>query len=145
MNVIFALKKFGIFKCKQCIFISCPKCFNKFYFSNEKPKCPMCRLGSGPRYMIMSHCFARCASQKTLGHARIARNACDFCNVQKRATKSDTSRYCLPPNRSFLLYRQGCLVQVGNDIELDTVGCQFEPYRGRSCGVTWDSVPEQSW
>ena len=32
------------FKCKQCIFISCPQCFNKFYFNNEKPKCPMCRL-----------------------------------------------------------------------------------------------------
>ena len=35
-----------------------------------------------------------------------------------------------------------CLVQVGNGIELDTVGCQFEPYRWRPCGVTWDVVPE---
>ena len=40
---------------------------------------------------------------------------------------------------------EGCLVQVGNDIELDTVGRQFEPYRWRPCGVTWDAVPEQSW
>ena len=40
---------------------------------------------------------------------------------------------------------KGCLVQVGNDIELDTVGRQFEPYRWRPCGVTWDAVPEQSW
>ena len=31
---------------------------------------------------------------------------------------------------------KGCLDQVGNDIELDTVGCQFEPYRWRPCGVT---------
>ena len=30
-------------------------------------------LGSGPRYQILSHVFARCASQKTHGHARIAR------------------------------------------------------------------------
>ena len=28
--------------------------------------------GSGPRYQILSHFFARCASQKTHGHARIA-------------------------------------------------------------------------
>ena len=41
-----------------------------------------------------------------------------------------------------------CLVQVGNNIELelDTVGRQFEPgYRWCPCGVTWDAVPEQSW
>ena len=31
----------------------------------------------------------------------------------------------------------GCLVQVGNGIEPDTVGRQFEPYRWRPCGVTW--------
>ena len=37
---------------------------------------------------------------------------------------------------------QGCLVQVGNGIELDTVGRQFEPYRWRPCGVTWDVVPD---
>ena len=30
-------------------------------------------LGSGPRYQILSHIFARCASQKTHEHARIAR------------------------------------------------------------------------
>ena len=35
-------------------------------------------LGSGPRYQILSHVFARCASQKThghMGHARIARES----------------------------------------------------------------------
>ena len=32
-----------------------------------------------------------------------------------------------------------CLVQVGNGIELEAVGLQFEPYRWRPCGVTWDS------
>ena len=36
---------------------------------------------------------------------------------------------------------QGCLVQVGNGIELQAVGFQFEPYRWRPCGVTWDFVP----
>ena len=40
---------------------------------------------------------------------------------------------------------KGCLVKVGNGIELDTVGRQFEPYRWRPCGVTWDFGPEQSW
>ena len=33
----------------------------------------------------------------------------------------------------------GCLVQVGNDIELDTVGRQFDPYRWRPCGVSGSS------
>ena len=32
-----------------------------------------------------------------------------------------------------------CLVQVGNGIELEAVGLQFEPYWWRPCGVTWDS------
>ena len=41
------------------------------------------------------------------------------------------------------IVNQGCLVQVGNGIELDTVGRQFEPYRWRPCGVTWDVVPKQ--
>ena len=31
-----------------------------------------CELGSGPRYQVLSHVFAHCASQKTHGHARIA-------------------------------------------------------------------------
>ena len=34
---------------------------------------------------------------------------------------------------------EGCLVQVGNGIELEAVGFRFEPYRWRPCGVTWDS------
>ena len=29
---------------------------------------------------------------------------------------------------------QGCLVQVGNGIELEAVGLQFEPYRGALAG-----------
>ena len=32
-----------------------------------------CAVGSGPRYQILSHVFARCASQKTHWHTRIAR------------------------------------------------------------------------
>ena len=43
--------------------------------------------------------FARCVSQKTHGHARIAREmrAIDSCNMQKHATKSDSSEsgHCL--------------------------------------------------
>ena len=39
----------------------------------------------------------------------------------------------------FAQYLQGCLVQVGNGIELEAVGLQFEPNRWRPCGVTWDS------
>ena len=46
---------------------------------------------------------------------------------------------------------QGCLVLVGEDIELDAVGRQFEPcpyrrlrlHRWRPCGVTWDAVPSE--
>ena len=33
---------------------------------------------------------------------------------------------------------KGCLVQVGNGIELEAVGFQFEPYLWLPCGVTWD-------
>ena len=29
--------------------------------------------------------------------------------------------------------------QVGNGIELEAVDLQFEPYRWRPCGITWDS------
>ena len=36
-------------------------------------------------------------------------------------------------------FMEGCLVQVGNGIELEAVGFRFEPYRWRPCGVTWDS------
>ena len=34
-----------------------------------------CAVGSGPRYQILSHVFARCATEKTYGHARIARDS----------------------------------------------------------------------
>ena len=54
---------------------------------------------------FVSHFFVRWASQKTYGHAWIAREnrtrfshgrrLFDSCNVQKRATKSDTSCHCL--------------------------------------------------
>ena len=37
------------------------------------------------------------------------------------------------------IHTKGCLVQVGNGIELEAVGLQFEPCRWRPCGVTWDS------
>ena len=49
---------------------------------------------------------------------------------------------------------RGCLILVGKDIELDAVGSQFHPYLTAGyvciwwwcpCGVTWDTVPEQSW
>ena len=45
------------------------------------------------------------------------------------------------------VHGQGCLVQVGNDIKLNTVGHGFESsgYRWHPCGVTWDAVPEQLW
>ena len=40
-------------------------------------------LGSGPRYQILSHGFARCASQKTHEHARIARVSRDTNHVPR--------------------------------------------------------------
>ena len=45
------------------------------------------RVGGGPRYQILSHIFARCVSQKTHGHARIARVFFDSRNVQKSVTQ----------------------------------------------------------
>ena len=44
-----------------------------------------------------------------------------------------------------ILTGMGCLVQISNGIELEAVGRQFESYRWRPCGVTWDLGPEQSW
>ena len=41
-NICYEIKT-EFFKCKQCIFLSCPKCFNQYYFNEEKSKCPMCR------------------------------------------------------------------------------------------------------
>ena len=32
------------FKCKRCVFLCCPKCFNNFYFLDEVTYCPMCRF-----------------------------------------------------------------------------------------------------
>ena len=48
---------------------------------------------------------------------------------------------------SFTQVLQGCLVQGGNDVELDTVGRYVDSklYRWRPCGGIWDSSPEQSW
>ena len=36
-------KKYEFFKCIKCVFISCPKCFNKYYFIDNKSKFPICR------------------------------------------------------------------------------------------------------
>ena len=41
-NLCYEIEK-ECFKCKRCIFKACPKCFNNYYFSVEKSKCPMCR------------------------------------------------------------------------------------------------------
>ena len=32
------------FKCKRCVFICCPKCFNNFYFVDDVIYYPMCRF-----------------------------------------------------------------------------------------------------
>ena len=40
-------------------------------------------VGSGHRYQILSHVFARCSSRRIYGHARIARRFFDSRNVQK--------------------------------------------------------------
>ena len=61
----------------------------------------------------VSHFFARCASQKThgLGHVHVFRVRFvhilvlfDLRNVQKLATKSDTSGHCLPCNSNSEAY-----------------------------------------
>ena len=52
-----------------------------------------CKVGSCQRYQILSHVFARCASQKTHGHARIARFSRATC--KKVWHKSYTSGHCL--------------------------------------------------
>ena len=36
-------------------------------------------------------------------------------------------------------YEMGCLVQLGNGIELEAIGLQLEPFLWRPCGVAWDS------
>ena len=46
---------------------------------------------------------------------------------------------CSVMSLSWRTQLEGCLVQVGNGIELEAVGLQFEPYWWRLCGVIWDS------
>ena len=55
-------------------------------------------VGSGPRYMICVTLFCTLhASENTRICENCMQNACDSLhNVQKRATKSDTSGHCLP-------------------------------------------------
>ena len=54
----------------------------------------------------------------------------------------ETPTLHLPGHGFDATIHRSCLVQVGNDIELEAVGphWQFEPsgYRWRPCGVTWD-------
>ena len=61
-------------------------------------------------------------------------------NSLRREERTSTNfLFVLNFRRSFDPYIMGCLVQVGNGIELEAVGFRFEPYRWRPCGVTWDS------
>ena len=64
--------------------------------------------------------------------------------VLKHKHKSEAdSDCCRTAHLLYTAYKE-YTAQVGNGIELDTVGRQFEPYLWRPCGVTWDVVPEQS-
>ena len=50
----------------------------------------------------------------------------------------NTNTYKDIPINTYHTYK--CLpIQVSQCIELEAVGLQFEPYRWRPCGVTWDS------
>ena len=65
-----------------CLFDDPPECINTriLYMFVPPPSSPTTQsprpLGSGPMYQILLHVFALCASQKTHGHARIARATC---------------------------------------------------------------------
>ena len=109
---------------------------------------PLPALGSGPRYQILSPVFARCASQKTHGHARIARetentricenctrNACDsrmsVCFLaramcKKVCHKSYTSGNCLSLPNGEGQRRRGGVMRVGgggrSDVGLGVAG-----------------------
>ena len=41
-NICFEHKK-EFFKCNKCNYLSCPPCFNKYYFG-EYSRCPQCRI-----------------------------------------------------------------------------------------------------
>ena len=56
-------------------------------------------------------------------------------NLQQQETLQSSSLKTVGKS----LGRRSFLVQVGNGIELEAVRLQFEPYRWRPCGVTWDS------
>ena len=70
----------------------------------------------------------------------------NLCSAENLPSLESIKLMCLVVYHYVQLYNihgkmlQGCLVQVGNDIELDTVGRQFEPSRRRRnrshCGVT---------
>ena len=59
---------------------------------------------------------------------------------QPELSKFDWLWHCQNPNCRRPLYFWGCLGLVGNDIELDAAGCQFEPYLAGGTLVVWPGM-----
>ena len=80
----------------------------------------------------------QCLKRKTKG-CNVCFCAVSFNYLQSMLRTQRLSSKCDLFQRASLQTLQGCLVQVGNGIELEAVDLQFEPNRWRPFGVTWDS------
>ena len=99
--------------------------------------CRLCCVAQAPAFRpgpIMTRTESRIARR-----CRAIRH--DSTNPERRRGELTPAagRTSLPSRLTKQNQVKGCLVQVGNGIELEAVGLQFEPYRWRPCGVTWDS------
>ena len=116
-------------------------CISSSHWQRERKEAADTRLRAQPRDLVVRpqrDLVVRPHASK--GLAEDGERRCRACSIDTPARRVHLIKQPEDMMRVSLrgLY-QGCLVQVGNDgIELEAVGFQFEPYRWRPCGVTWD-------
>ena len=95
-------------------------------------------VGSGQRYQILLHVFARCASQKTHGHARIARETREIL-----ACPNDGNTFICHPSQpcKYGLSRRSAPWYVRPIPPLSFLGTQIKETKWSHQG----SVPETRW
>ena len=96
-------------------------------------------LGSGPRYQILSHVFARCASQKTYCHARFAcysRMVVGFltCSMCEKCDISYTSGHCL----RYIIFIGELAIMFSNTKSVVTQHCSLSLFS--TVAIQWMNV-----
>ena len=96
-------------------------------------------IGSGPRYQILSHVFARCASQKTYCHARFAcysRMVVGFltCSMCEKCDISYTSGHCL----RYIIFIGELAIMFSNTKSVVTQHCSLSLFS--TVAIQWMNV-----